>query len=166
MCRASGYLLGTCQGLPGLYSLSSRERPRARDGGGESSHVSPQSRLLSSVAVRGGVHLRLNSSIDLATLFAKAVSSLEESAVAVRGGSQLRLNSSIDLATLFSIDIILRRGGAGRVAATLELLDRPCYTFCNRAHSPPWRCGAGFSSEFPGRARCENGVVEQLAVPL
>ena len=69
------------------------------------------------MAVRGGVHLRLNSSIDLATLFAKAVSSLEESAVAVRGGSQLRLNSSIDLATLFVIEVILRRGGAGRDSA-------------------------------------------------
>ena len=34
--------------------------------------------------------------------------------MAVRGGFELRLNTSIDLVTLFVIDLILRRGGAGR----------------------------------------------------
>ena len=56
-----------------------------------------QSTLFSSVAVRGGFQLRLNSSIEVVTLFAKALSSFEEPSVAFLGGFHLRFNSSIEL---------------------------------------------------------------------
>ena len=49
------------------------------------------------MAVRGGFQLRLNSSIEVVTLFAKASSSFEEPSVAFMGWFQLRLNSSIEL---------------------------------------------------------------------
>ena len=55
--------------------------------------------------------------VDVHFFFCKGDKRAGGPSVAVRGGFQLRLNAPMDAVTLFAIDVILRRGGAGRVSA-------------------------------------------------